>query len=413
MSYTDEQVIEFIEQQFDNNNPISLRQIAKAFNTSHAQIKRILIRNNYYEEYLKRKEDIINKQSSDNNQQEEITEERYKELTEISFLKEQVKYWKRLYNQTIKHSSFENKIIDLFERHLVKYKPVFNIQQNNDIELIENEEPVLILSDLHIGGDVDKEEVMGLNEYNLEIAKNRLEIVYNKFIKILKRFEYNNHKYKKVNLFLIGDFVEGVIHQELLQGMPIVDQVIETANLVSDIIYKLSQQFEEVEVYGVIGNHGRIDKKVYYKNKYSNFDYLVYKFIEVKCSNLNNVKCYFPKSSMLIVNKFNKWNFLLRHGDGKSQSFAGIPIYGIVRQSTKIQQMFNAYKDIYIHYQILGHYHSNMQIPYPAGQVIVCGSLKGIDEFSFNNFLASEPSQTMLIINKKTGIFARFDLFCN
>ena len=57
--YTDEEVIEFIENEFSNNNPVSLREIARHFNTSHAQIKRILIRQNYYDEYLRRKEDII------------------------------------------------------------------------------------------------------------------------------------------------------------------------------------------------------------------------------------------------------------------------------------------------------------------------------------------------------------------
>lgn len=407
MAYTDGQVIEFIEEQFKQENPISLRAIARTFNTSHSQIKRILLRNNYYDEYLRRREDLINKQDNNNNQQEDI-----KQIAEIEFLKQQVQYWKKKYNQTLKLTSIEQRIINLFEEYLDKYQPKIEIRKNYDIQIIDNEEPVLILSDLHIGADVSKEEVMELNEYNLDIAKQRLEIVYNKFMKILKRFEYNYHKYKTVNVFLLGDFIEGFIHQDFLQGLPIVDQVIETANIVSEIIYKLSQEFENVEIYGVIGNHGRLDKKVYHKNKYSNFDYLVYKFIEVKCSNLPNVKCYFPKSSMLIVNKFNKWNFLLRHGDGKSQSFAGIPVYGIIRQSSKIQQIFNAYKDIYIHYQVLGHYHSNMQIPYPAGQVIVCGSLKGIDEFSFNNFLASEPSQTMLIINERVGVFARLDLHC-
>jgi predicted phosphodiesterase len=65
--YTDDAILDFIEKKFSENNPISLRAIANHFNTSHSQIKRILIRNNNYEEYLRRKEEIILQQEERNN----------------------------------------------------------------------------------------------------------------------------------------------------------------------------------------------------------------------------------------------------------------------------------------------------------------------------------------------------------
>ena len=64
--YTDDAILDFIEKKFSENNPISLRAIANHFNTSHSQIKRILIRNNNYEEYLRRKEEIILQQEERN-----------------------------------------------------------------------------------------------------------------------------------------------------------------------------------------------------------------------------------------------------------------------------------------------------------------------------------------------------------
>ena len=65
-SYTDNDVIKFIEQELNKGNPISLRAVGNYFNTSHSQIKRILIRNNYYEEYLRKKEEIIIQREDDN-----------------------------------------------------------------------------------------------------------------------------------------------------------------------------------------------------------------------------------------------------------------------------------------------------------------------------------------------------------
>ena len=250
---------------------------------------------------------------------------------------------------------------------------------------------------------------MSLNIYNPQIAKDRILNIYEKFINTTIRLE-DGYSYNIVNLWLLGDIVEGIIHDELIGDTPIVDQVIEVAELLSELVYDLSQRFNKVEVVGVVGNHGRIKQKIHFKNKYSNFDYLVYKFMEAKCSQLENVTFFIPKSSMCIVQKFGKFNFLLRHGDGKSYSYAGIPVYGIIRQSSKIQQSMSAYKNMYIHYEILGHYHSSMELPKPSGSIIVCGSIKGVDEYSFNNFLFNEPSQTMLLINESDGVFAKIDL---
>lgn len=389
-------VLNYIKRNLSSGIPVSLTKVAEQFGITRTAVRKILKSYGYYDEY---KQKIL-----------AIKHERDKK-TEIEFLKEQVKYWKKLYERATKVSSFEERLISLFRREIQRLMPDKTNLNKKDIYFDSEEEPVLILSDLHIGETVEKEQVLDLNEYNFEIAKQRLSTVYAKFLKFVDRFEGSNRQYKSASLFFLGDFVSGIIWEELLQDMPIVEQVLETAYLLSDIVYDMSKRFKEVNVYGVIGNHGRIFKKPYYKNKYSNFDYLVYKIVEIRCSRLTNVNFHFPKSSMLIVNKFNRWNFLLRHGEGKSNSFAGIPVYGIVRDSAKIQQVFNAYKDIHIHYQILGHYHASMQIPQPGGQIIVCGSLVGVNEFSFNKFLSSTPSQTMLILSSQSGIFARVDLF--
>jgi len=410
---------EFIKSTKDENE-VNFKNFAKYLGTYPQYLR-------YYLNNLGIKNEVIRKINNYkvlNSDKVDIIEKLELEITK---LKEENKLLKKKYNKLLKELSIEDELINEFNEKIDEYLKSAQFQ-NKSLRALEElkeklykqnknassaeEELVLILSDWHIGEIVYPEQVNNLNIYNLDIAKERVNIVLDKFLKIAKRLE-TEKKYKKVNVFLLGDMISGIIHDELVENsIPISDQVIECANLLSDVIYKLSYLYENIEVYGVSGNHSRVKKTVSYKNKYSGFDYLTYKFTESLCKNIKNARFFIPKSPMIIINKFNKYNFLLRHGDGKSQSFAGIPFYGIIRQSTKVQQLFNAYKDIYIHYQIMGHFHMNVSLPYPNGQIIIAGSLKGIDEFSFNNFLASEPSQTMLAINEKVGVFARIDLLC-
>ena len=392
------QLCNFVKEKIKCNEYLPLRELGRIFGISHMSVKSILQENNLYDQYLSLR-NLDNKTKSS-----------------IKYYSEQAKIWKKKYEQLKKESGLELRIVELFKSAITPFKynttPKLYTPTSTPSTSFPTEEPILILSDIHYGAYISSDETMNFNSYNPQIAKERILCVYEKFISTIMRFESKGGKYSNVNLWLLGDIVEGIIHDELIGNTPIVDQVIEVAELLSEIVYDLSKRFDSVEVVGVVGNHGRTQQKVYFKNKYSNFDYLVYKFMEVKCSQLKNVTFFIPKSPMCIVKKFGKFNFLLRHGDGKSYSYAGIPVYGILRQSSKIQQIMSSYKGMYVHYEILGHYHSSMELPKVSGSIIVCGSIKGVDEYSFNNFLVNEPSQTMLLVNESDGVFARIDLKC-
>jgi len=239
-----------------------------------------------------------------------------------------------------------------------------------------------------------------------------MQKLYEGVIKLTDRLE-SKKKYTRFNIFMLGDMVSGIIHEELLRhkGLAITDQVVMGAEIIADFIYKLKRRFPTIDVYCVVGNHGRLDKKISFKDKWNSFDYLLYKFIETKFENVDGVNFYIPKQSMIIVKKFD-FNFLLRHGDGKSNSFAGIPVYGIMRTSAKATQMFAGLHNTYIHYEILGHYHTPMALPKPAGKIIINGTLKGTDEYGLSSFLSSDVSQKLLVLNSKHGIFANIDIYC-
>ena len=74
--------------------------------------------------------------------------------------------------------------------------------------------PTLFLSDLHWGEVVNPEEIGSVNEYNLEIAHQRLERCIDTATSLLKDY-FRDAKYPGIVLALGGDMLSGDIHEEL------------------------------------------------------------------------------------------------------------------------------------------------------------------------------------------------------
>lgn len=300
-------------------------------------------------------------------------------------------------------------IVKLFEEALGRFKPHPTIITNKK-KTKDDEEIVILLSDIHYGEVVSSEAMLDSNCYDAEIAEKRLNIWYNNIRTILNKLD--NYNIKKINLMMLGDMVSGMIHEELKSGTCEVDQVLNLSEIIANIIFDLSKDYR-LDVAGVIGNHGRMTKKPSFKKKYNNFDYLVYKFIETRCQNLNNVRFEIPKAGMMLK-EIQGYNFLLRHGDAKVQSFAGIPFYGIQRASNKITQTIAHLKDIFIHYEVLGHFHTSNVLEKVGGSIILNGTMKGGDEYALESMLTtSEAKQTIFGVHRNYGTTWRFDVHCN
>jgi len=327
---------------------------------------------------------------------------------QITHLKNQIKIKESEVRTLQNIAASDLAIVKLFENAIDKFKPnpiILSRSKNK----IDDEEIVSLLSDIHYGEVVSSEAMMDFNSYDTSIAEKRLNIWYNNIKIILNKL--NSCNVKKINLMMLGDMVNGNIHEELKSGTCEVDQVINLAEIIAQIIMDLSKDFELV-VSGVIGNHGRMTKKPSFKKKYNNFDYLVYKFIETRCQNLNNVEFLFPKAGMLLQ-KIQNHNFLLRHGDSKIQSYAGIPFYGIQRASNKITQTMAYFKDVFINYEVLGHFHTTNTLEKAGGSIIMNGCIKGGDEYALEAMMTgSEAKQTIFGVHKEYGKTWTYDVHC-
>ena len=285
---------------------------------------------------------------------------------------------------------FENLELHIKAYREPKYEPIKISKTSREFH------PVLIISDAHIGETI-----------NLDFFKYDIDVSWSVAKKIVKETLYalQSRSYdENITIFILGDMVSGIIHDELLKHSIVpVEQIVESGKIMAYIANELSRYRKQVNVFAVVGNHGRFFKKPYYKEKYNNLDYLAYKIAELYTRDNSRIKWYLPKHSFSIVN-IKGFNFFLHHGDN-IRSWAGIPYYGINRANMNYTATMLRTSNIVINYFIRGHFHSVMSGEAPLGQTYTNGTWKPYDEYGHEK-ASSFPSdiQLFLSVNEDLGV---------
>ena len=262
--------------------------------------------------------------------------------------------------------------------------------------------PTLLLSDLHWGEVVKPGQIHGKNEYNVAIAKRRLQRVIASTLNIC--FNYTvNPEYPGIVVPLGGDLVTGDIHEELVETNELT-----SAQTLVDIVGSLAwaygvlaDKFGKVWVPAVTGNHGRLTHKIRAKNRaFTNFDWVIAQLLQRHFMKDSRFSWLIPDGSDAWYKVYNH-RYLLTHGD---QFRGGDGIIGalgpIMRGDTK-KRARNGQIDLGYDTMILGHWHQYI----PLSRVIVNGSLKGYDEWaSQQNFSFEVPIQALWFTHPIYGI---------
>ena len=268
----------------------------------------------------------------------------------------------------------------------------------------EDREGVLLLGDTHFDEKVYPEEIEDINEYNIAIAKKRLDLLFSSVTAIMDELST-----KVLNIYFLGDMVSGMIHKELLIAceLGIVETVMQLSNYIAQWIIRLSSQYR-IKCLGVVGNHGRFSKKPHYKKKaLSNFDYLLYKIINTQVK--DHVEEFIIPKSAFKVTAILDYIFLTIHGDTFSGGNGMAPISAAVnRDIAKLAGNMRRYKKGAddIDYVNMGHFHTDTETKSFDGiKIILNGSLIGPNEFSINKIKRAErPSQTFYIVERHKGL---------
>lgn len=268
------------------------------------------------------------------------------------------------------------------------------------------EDQVLLFSDLHAGEVINKDEVDGFNEYNFDIMCRRLWGLTDSVLSI-KDLHSHAYKVKRLWVLSLGDIVTGEIHNMAeTNSAPIISTMQQTALVVSQALIRLASSYDEIVYVGVAGNHDRRHEKPRTKQGFDNWAYMVNWAISLLCAQQKNIRFHIPKSPFLITD-IRGWNFLVRHGHGKVNSFAGIPFYGLSRKNSAFQELYRSRGSF--DYEVLGHYHQQAQLK--DDRVFINGSIIGANEFAINELAAfSPPSQKLMGVDDKHGVTYNYKL---
>lgn len=256
---------------------------------------------------------------------------------------------------------------------------------------------VVLASDFHLEETVRPETVNNLNKFDLKIAEARVKEFFQNTLKLVEKEQFST-RIDTLVLALLGDFISGNIHEELLENCSLrpIDASIFAENLlISGIEYLLANSELNLVIPCHVGNHTRITKKVHISTEKGNsLETFMYYHMMNHFKGNARVKFLISDSYLSYVTIYN-YTICFQHGHaikyGGGVGGITIPARKAVSQWQKLR---NA--DLYC----FGHFHTF----FDGGNFICNGSLIGYNTFAV--FIKGDfetPRQAFFLIDKKRG----------
>ena len=269
--------------------------------------------------------------------------------------------------------------------------------------------PTLFLSDLHWGENVRPSQINYVNQYNLQIARDRLKNCVDSAIDLL-RIISPKMEYEGIVVALGGDMISGDIHEELAESndLPTIPTVLDLLNSLASALGHLADIFGNVFVPCVTGNHGRNTKKIRSKDRHhTSFDWLLFQLLARHFENDKRLTFFIPDGSDASY-RIHNTKYVLTHGDQFRGGDGMIGALGPIIRGDHRKRSRNGQIDLSYDVMICGHWHQYMHLT----RLIVNGSLKGYDEYAYtNNFGFEQPQQALWLTHPKHGITFRMPVY--
>lgn len=248
----------------------------------------------------------------------------------------------------------------------IQWSPVARTWNNN-------KHAVLMLSDAHYGMTIDTT----FNKYNPAIFIQRLDKLQQEVIDACRE-----QQIQTLHIMRLGDDVAGTIHvsTRIHSTENVIKQTQRVAEAYSEFTARLSDRIPFINVYGTVGNHGRVSANKEAQREGENFEHFIPWWMTERLRDVSNVQVmentYHPE---IIVADVLGNKVVGVHGDKDNP----------VNSVSTLAMMLG-----FIPSQVLmGHYHHNWE----KGDVIVNESFCGADQYSIDKRLASKPAQKLLV----------------
>lgn len=265
------------------------------------------------------------------------------------------------------------------------------------------EVPVMMFADWHLGETVSRSETNGINEYDPEIAAERIRRLVASVVDLARNHGPGAYPGAVVNL--VGDFVSGGLHPELAKSdaEEVIPSALRCVDLLEWALTELADEFGHLYVPCVSGNHGRHTHKPEFKRYvFKNFDWLIYQFLMRRFKDDPRVVFDVPDANEVLYRVYGH-RYLMMHGDmlGVKGGDGIIGALGpIARGEVKVGKQAAAIRRDY-DTLLIGHWHQEILLP----RITVANSLKGWDEYARLALRAppSTPSQPLWFVHPTRG----------
>lgn len=241
--------------------------------------------------------------------------------------------------------------------------------------------------------------------YDEDVYNSRMETLFDATMTIVS-LHRNMYPIRKLHIFNTGDNTQGENpHQgsnvgSVKRGAR--DQTIYVAYPAHvKLISSLKQEFEEVEVECVPGNHGH-DRLA---PETSREDLRLYDLLRIRFENTRGVRINIHERFSAIANVFDFRCFLF-HGDGVPCQ-QGVPFFALDKKLKAWYMQYGGFN-----YAFGGHFHKRHSDEISSRlEYFMCGSLASDDEWALKKLgISSSPSQNIYGIHPQMGVTWRYGL---
>lgn len=251
-----------------------------------------------------------------------------------------------------------------------------------------NTDLLVHLTDIHTGIEINTWN----NTFNQDILKERIEKFTSEILKI-------RDLHKSENCYLvIGEILSGIIHNNLrLQNnMDLMEQFKYVSELISAMLIRIANHFNNIYVYVTPGNHSRISPKKEDALDGENMDVLLPFYLKARLQNIKNIDiCENNIDSEIAMFNIRGNNIFASHGHKDAPA-------SVVQNFT---MMFGIKPDIVL----LGHRHLNGLTTVYNAKVIESGCCSGTDQYAMSIRKTNRPEQTISVVGQD-GLVCLYDI---
>lgn len=257
---------------------------------------------------------------------------------------------------------------------------------------------VLPLSDIHYEELVDPATINNLNKHNPQISTERFNKYFENAVRLID-MSRSNTEINTLILWLGGDFINGYIHEEMVEtnAMSPPDACIKVFSLIIAGIDFLIEhaKVEEIIVPTSVGNHARTtEKRRVATNVQNSYEWILYNFLAKHYEDNEQVRFKLSRGYHNIVDVYG---YKIRFHHGENVRYQG-GVGGLTIPLNKAIKAWNEANQVDL--DVIGHWH---QLTFNK-KFIVNGSIVGYNAYAESIKAEFErPQQAFFLMHPRYG----------